>query len=180
MLTLGRVVSLQDYSDFARAFAGIAKALATWTWNGRQRGVFMTVAGPRGAGIKPDSKTHRNLLGALQNAGDPNVPFKSPRTARSVSGLRPGSKLMPTRGPETCWAAVAAALQARYGFEARDFGQPVALSDVMAAIQATAGVVAVDVDLLHREGIAAGLERRLAGRSASDRLRAARRRRPNC
>jgi len=29
--TLGRVVSLQDYEDFARAFVGVAKAQATWT-----------------------------------------------------------------------------------------------------------------------------------------------------
>ena len=31
--TLERVVSLQDYEDFARAFAGVARALATWTWS---------------------------------------------------------------------------------------------------------------------------------------------------
>src|SRR5205823_2679706 len=30
VLTLGRVLSLQDYEDFARAFSGIVKALATW------------------------------------------------------------------------------------------------------------------------------------------------------
>ena len=38
VLTLERVVSLQDYEDFARAYPGIAKALATWTWDGRKRG----------------------------------------------------------------------------------------------------------------------------------------------
>ena len=51
VLTLDRVVSLQDYEDFSRSYAGIAKALATWTWDGRTRGVFITVAGPLGAAI---------------------------------------------------------------------------------------------------------------------------------
>ena len=45
ILTLDRIVSLEDYQNFAQAFAGIAKALATWTWNGQVRGVFVTVAG---------------------------------------------------------------------------------------------------------------------------------------
>ena len=48
MLTLGRIVSLEDYEDFARAFAGIEKALATWMWSGEKRGVFVTVAGAKG------------------------------------------------------------------------------------------------------------------------------------
>ena len=49
VLTLDRIVSLRDYEDFARAFAGIAKALATWTWDGERQGVFVTVAGVDGA-----------------------------------------------------------------------------------------------------------------------------------
>ena len=49
VLTLGRVVSLKDYEDFARSFSGIDKALATWTWFGEKRGVFVTVAGAVGA-----------------------------------------------------------------------------------------------------------------------------------
>ena len=45
VLTLGRIVSLRDYEDFARAFAGVAKALATWTWDGERQGVFVTDRG---------------------------------------------------------------------------------------------------------------------------------------
>ena len=103
VLTLGRVVSLQDYGDFARAFAGIAKALATWTWNGRQRGVFVTVAGPQGAEIKPDSKTQRNLLGALQNAGDPNVRLQVASYRPIRFRLHAKIKIDPTRGQKRSW-----------------------------------------------------------------------------
>ena len=37
--TLDRIVSLSDYEDFARAFAGIGKAMAVWVWiEGRRTG----------------------------------------------------------------------------------------------------------------------------------------------
>ena len=36
-LTLGRVVSLRNYEDFARGFAGISKAKADWAWDGETR-----------------------------------------------------------------------------------------------------------------------------------------------
>ena len=57
VLTLERVVSLTDYEDFARAFGGIAKALATWTWDKHSRGVLVTVAGPNGAAVDAASAT---------------------------------------------------------------------------------------------------------------------------
>ena len=57
ILTLDRIVSLQDYEDFARAFAGVAKALATWSWIGSTRGVFVTVGGVDGAALPPESRT---------------------------------------------------------------------------------------------------------------------------
>ena len=61
VLTLDRMVSLQDYEDFARAFAGIAKALATWSGVGRTRGVFLTVAGPGGTAVDPPNEPVREL-----------------------------------------------------------------------------------------------------------------------
>jgi hypothetical protein len=47
VLTLDRVVSMDDYEDFSRSFAGIAKALATWTWDGRGRRVLVDSSGHR-------------------------------------------------------------------------------------------------------------------------------------
>ena len=42
-LTLGRVVSLKDFEDFAKAFAGIAKAQANWIWDNENRSIHLTV-----------------------------------------------------------------------------------------------------------------------------------------
>src|SRR5829696_8436912 len=74
VLTLDRVVSLRDYEDFARAYAGIAKALATWIWTGETREVFVTVAGPAGRPIGDDLL--ENLVKAMHAAGDQHLPLR--------------------------------------------------------------------------------------------------------
>ena len=75
VLTLERAVSIHDYQDFARAFAGIAKAHALWIPSGSARGVFLTVAGEQGAAVPEASDTHRNLQAALHRYGDPLMPL---------------------------------------------------------------------------------------------------------
>jgi hypothetical protein len=52
---------------------------------------------------------------------------------------------------EDVQARVEAALLDRFSFAARDFGQRVALSEVVAVIQGVSGVIGVDVDLLYVE-----------------------------
>ena len=74
VMTLDRVVSLDDYENFSRAYGGIAKALATWTWDGRARGVFITVAGPLGAAVS--TSLVEDLITAIHGAGDPFVPVR--------------------------------------------------------------------------------------------------------
>jgi hypothetical protein len=150
LLTFDRVVSLQDYEDFARAYAGIAKALATWTWDGRRRGVFVTVAGPDGAEVKSDSKLHENLLVAMQKAGDPFVPLKVKSYRQALFRIGGSVKVDPDHQPERVLGAVEEALRSHFSFETRTFGQPVLLSEVIAVIHAVVGVVAVDLDKLNR------------------------------
>ena len=161
VLTLDRVVSLQDYEDFARGFSGIAKALATWMWNVQSRGVFITVAGPSGAAVADDSATREHLLGALgsvQKPGEPAaVTFGNPLVPVQVTSYVPVQfRLKGTvyvaadRVPENVLAAVRDALTAAFSFEARAFGQPVALSEVESVMQNVPGVVAVDIDELDK------------------------------
>ncbi|MDF2775938.1 MAG: hypothetical protein K0S86_5439, partial [Geminicoccaceae bacterium] len=157
-LTLERVVSLRDYQDFARAYAGIAKALATWSWDGQRRGVLITVAGPGGAPVQPD--VIELLLGATRLAGDPFVPLRvlTYRAARFNVAYK--VKTDPRYEQGAVHEATVDSLRARFAFETRQFGQPVVLSDVIATIQAVPGVIAVDVDALARtDGIGGtGLE----------------------
>jgi predicted phage baseplate assembly protein len=149
VMTLERIVSLRDYEDFARAFAGVGKALATWTWNGERRGVFVTVAGADGASLAPDGVIAKNLLGAMRAAGDPFAPlalgFYKPRRFR----LKAKVKVDEDYDSAAVLAAVERDLRDRFSFEAREFGRPVMLSEVVAVMQGAPGVVAVDVDELY-------------------------------
>ena len=161
VLTLGRVVSLQDYEDFARTFAGVAKALATWTWNGTRRVVAVTVAGPKGADIKPDQATYTNLLRAMQGAGDPHVNLQVISYGRAFFRIAGTVWCAREYLPEKMQPTLQQALHAKFGFEARGFGQPVRLSEVMAVIQAVPGVEAVDIDRFYRGDQASGWNVRL-------------------
>ena len=156
MLTLGRIVSLRDYEDFARAFAGVAKALATWTWDGERQGVFVTIAGVDGAPVAEASETYKNLVAAMHDAGDPYVPLR----VKSYAAAKFKLAAVVTRDPDyladKVEADVRAALLSYFAFDARAFGQPVALSEVMAAMQSVPGVVAVDVNALHRLDLVGG------------------------
>ena len=80
---LGRLVSLSDYADFARAYAGIAKAHAAWAKFGRAQGVLLTVAGVEGAPILADSDLGKKFAGAVQSFRDSAVPGsnRQPRTS---------------------------------------------------------------------------------------------------
>ena len=154
VLTLDRVVSLSDYEDFARAYAGIAKSLATWSWDGERRGVFITVAGPNGAPVADDIVTL--LVGAIRQSGDPFVPLRvgSFRLARFSVAFK--TKIDAAYEKAKVNASVVDALRTRFGFAARSFGQSISLSEVIAVIQGVAGVTAVDVDsLVRKDGIGA-------------------------
>jgi predicted phage baseplate assembly protein len=161
VLTLERVVSLIDYENFARAFAGIAKALATWTWDGRNRGVLITVAGPEGAGVAPGSATYDNLLAALRAAGDPFVELRVKTFRPAYFRFAGNVKIDADFESDKVLAGVEQALRDNFAFAARTFGQPIQLSEVIAAIQAVPGVIAVDVDKLYRSGSALSLQQRL-------------------
>ena len=152
VLTLDRIVSLRDYEDFARTYAGVAKALAAWTWNGRVRGIFLTVAGPLGASIEPGSTLYQNLLAALRRSGDPDVPIQVQSYRPALFRLDAGIGVDPDYRPDLVLPAVEQALRARFSFDAREFGQGVAASQVIAAMQAVAGVTSVDLNKFFRVG----------------------------
>lgn len=167
VLTLGRAVSLKDYEDFANAFAGIAKAQAAWFWDGRQRVILITVAGSDGMALDPAGATLSNLRDALRRQGDPHVSF-------SILTYRPAFFRTALRvvidadgGEESVFATVNQRLRARFAFASRRFSQPVTLGELVHTVQQTAGVVAVDVARLYRDGRNPALNRRLLAEQAS-------------
>jgi predicted phage baseplate assembly protein len=160
VLTLGRIVSLDDYADFARSFEGVAKAHATWLWGRTAREVFLTVAGSEGDAVPDDGPVHINLLDAIAKAGDRNVPV-SVRSYEPVS-FRLGATIEHDAAllPQQVLTDVEAALGSHFSFAARSFGQSVPLSEVLAVLQGVQGVVSADVNALYT-GVTAELRQSL-------------------
>jgi predicted phage baseplate assembly protein len=159
IMTLNRVVSLRDYEDFARAYIGIDKSLATWTWFGQSRGVFLTVAGSKGAEASDDLK--ERLRTAIHDAGDPAVPIEIESYVPRFFLIKAGIKVHADFLEEKVLAEIEEELRSAFSFEARAFGQPVNLSEVMAVIHKVEGVIAADVDELHRSDLAAQPNQRI-------------------
>lgn len=145
ILTLGRIVSLQDYEDFAAAFAGIGKAAAV----AQQGGVFITVAGADGVQPADNSVLLGTLRDAILAAGDPLVPLTIKPYAKRLFRLATRIATAPDARRSEVLAAVDAALRAAFAFERRHFGQPVHASEVVAVIQQTPGVAACALDALY-------------------------------
>jgi hypothetical protein len=140
--TLERIVSLGDYADYARASAGIAKARVDCAWRGSQRIIILTVAGPAGAPVVDGSAQSTALLNEIVDSAQADYPV-------ALKSYRPRSFLVsaalvtdPDYVVDAVYAAVRMALWARFSFDAREFGQPVFQSEVIAVIQKVKGVVA--------------------------------------
>jgi hypothetical protein len=159
--TLGRAVSLLDYEDYARAYAGVAKAHAAVLPLRAGRTIVVTVA-LTDAAPTDDAGRLQELAASLRGHGDPHVALEVVGHAETTFHLGLKVAVDPAYESKAVLDAVEAALRASYAFAARDFAAPVQRSKIIAAAHAAAGVVAVDIDLLYRDGVAAGLADRLA------------------
>jgi len=150
--TLNRIVSLEDYEDFARASAGISKALVTLSWDGFSQAVFLTIAGPDGAKITPDSQQYGNLLAAMKSSGDPHVTLHVASYRPATFQVNAGVKTDPALDSIRVIESVRQRLRSYFSFGNRQFAQPVFLSEVIEVIQNVPGVIAAQVTALYRVG----------------------------
>lgn len=167
---LDRLVSVSDYEDFTRAFAGIGSAAARELSDGRRLLVHVTIAGIDDTPIDPTSDLVRTLRTALADLGDPDQDVRvAVRTLRLLV-VAARVRVDPDRRWSDVEPAIRAALLARFGPGHRKIGQGVAAGEVLATVQAVPGVGYVDLDTLDALGEtavvsvdpAAGLTRRAA------------------
>ena len=162
VLTLDRIVSLDDYANYARAYPGISKALASWFWTLRGRGVSLTVAGQDGASIDPASPFAISLVAAIAARSDPTVPVVLADYQPVYFLLAAAVATDPALVANTVYATIDAALRAAFALDQRDFGQGVRASEVIAIIQSVPGVLACDLTLFARPPQQAGVADSLA------------------
>ena len=148
--TLDRIVTLSDYEDFARAFAGIGKAQAVDLWSGEQHLVHLTVAGADGNPLEVDSDVYKNLISGINKDRDPAQLIRVDTFQRLLFNLEANIVVdTPTYVKEKVFAAIEAALLEAFSFEKRAFGQMVTAAEVVTIIQQIEGVIAVDLDALY-------------------------------
>jgi hypothetical protein len=144
---LDRLVSVQDYADFTRTFAGIAKASAQRISDGRRELVHVTIAGVDDVPIDPSSDLYRNLGIALRTYGDPDLPVQI--DLRELLMLVISAKVY--LQADYVWEKVVSQVRAKlldaFSFDRRELGQDAVLSEALAVMQAVRGVVYVDVDI---------------------------------
>jgi hypothetical protein len=148
VMALDRLVSVSDYADFARTFAGIGKASAVRLPGVHRDLVHLTIAGAGDIPIDKNSDLYRNLRLALSQNGDPYQPFRLDLREPMLLVISANVRLLPDYHWESVVPQIRGVLLSTFGFERRELGQDVWLSEVIGAIQAVPGVEYVDVDLL--------------------------------
>jgi Baseplate J-like protein len=145
--TFGRAVSLRDFEDLVRSTGEVAKALATWVWNGETRAVHLTVAAQEGQ-LLTDADLRR-IHASLDASRDPNHTLFLANFVPVPIALTATLRVEPTHVSPKVAAAARAAILRALSFESLRFAQPVVLSEVYRVLHETPGVRSVDIDRLH-------------------------------
>jgi hypothetical protein len=146
VLTLDRIVSLRDFENLARSFAGIGKAQASALKVGQSHVVHITVAAANGSEV--DSESKEDLCDAIDLVRDPIEQVEVDSFQLCTFSIEAGILVDPRYLVEEVLAEVETFLRNTFSFENRDFGQPVTAAEVLSFMQAVEGVVAVDLNRL--------------------------------
>ncbi len=146
VLTLDRIVSLQDFTDFANAFAGVGKAQAAAIRFGEQLRIHLTIADASGDPVQPGDLLFLNLRDAIDAARDPTVSVEIASFTPLTFRLKATVQYDARRLAADVRAALEEALRKTFSFAQRDFGQPATAAELMEVMHGVAGVIAVDLD----------------------------------
>jgi hypothetical protein len=144
--TFGRIVSLEDFEDAAREYAGIAKAHAYSGWSGEEQIVYLTVAGVEGEAVT--GNLYNDLVADLDSRRDPNRTLVVQSFTEISVRIAAIIYVSSDHVPDVVLAAVESAITSYFAFDNQQFGQPVHLSNVYAVLQAVDGVTGADITTL--------------------------------
>ncbi len=148
LLALDRLVSVQDYADFARTYAGIGKASAVRLSDGRRQLVHLSIVGADNIPIDESSDLFQNLFQSLRLFGDPNEPLTMAPGEVMFIVISAKVRLLPDYALEFVEPKIRTALLDFFSFERRELGQPVFQSEVFSVIQSVPGVDFVELEIM--------------------------------
>ena len=144
---MDRIVSIHDFENFARCFAGIGKAKASEIWNGTRLIVHLSIATPSGQRLDP--LTCENITQSIERFKDPPIPFMLDSFNQKTFSLAAKIKVSEDMLSDKVLESVKNIILDTFSFEKRQFAQPVTLSEVLTLIQNVQGVLFVDLDEFH-------------------------------
>ncbi|MBB5470976.1 hypothetical protein HDG32_007130 [Paraburkholderia sp. CI2] len=145
VMALDRLVSIVDYADFSRSFAGIGKASSVRLSDGRRQVVHVTIAGAGDIPIDATSDLYRNLFDTLNTYGDSQMAVLLALRRLKLLVISARIALQPDYEWESVVTNLTATLLAAFGFDARDLGQSAFASEAIAIMQGVPGVNYVDL-----------------------------------
>ena len=147
VLTIDRIVSVSDFENFARCFAGIGKARASEIWDGSNNIVHLSIASSSGKSLDPQG--FENITRSIVRFKDPQITFMLDSFNPKTFSLTAKIKISDDMLPDKVLQSVRNLILDTFSFEKRQFGQPVTLGEVVTLIQNIKGVTFVDMDELH-------------------------------
>ncbi|WP_194918887.1 putative baseplate assembly protein [Catenulispora rubra] len=145
LTALDRLVSVPDYEDFARSYAGIGRAGAQRLSDGARQVVHVTVAGVDDSPLLPDNGLLASLHAALSEFGDPQLPVDVAVRELVLLIVALSVKLTPDAAWDLVEPVLRSTLTNLLSVSNRQLGQPAYASEVIAAAQAVPGVDYVDL-----------------------------------
>jgi predicted phage baseplate assembly protein len=145
LTALDRLVSVPDYEDFARSYAGIGRAGARRLSDGARQVVHVTVAGVDDSPLLPDNGLLAALHAALAEFGDPQLPVDVAVRELVLLIVALSVKLTPDAEWDLVEPVLRSTLIKLLSVSVRQLGQPAYASEVIAAAQAVPGVDYVDL-----------------------------------
>jgi predicted phage baseplate assembly protein len=140
--TLDRVVSLADFEAFAKSYRGIGKALATELHVGLRSVVCITIATTSLTSPIAGSDIIESLRAELTRVTVPGRSIRIEGFTDLTAQLTVALAIDPAFRRSDVEAGVRATLGTAFGREARNFGEALHRSVILAAVQKVEGVVA--------------------------------------
>jgi len=144
-MALDRLVSVEDYANFARTFAGIGKASAARLTDGQRQLMHLTIAGADDIPIETYSDLYLNLCQALRKYGDPYQPIQVSIRKLKLLVISAQVRVLPDYQWELVEPKIRKQLLDTFSFEHRELGQDALSSEAISAIQSVEGVAFVNL-----------------------------------
>ncbi len=137
---LDRAVSVTDYADLTRGYAGVGPARADLVWDGRAQRVLVSLLAS--GATTPSVDLVNELRETLEAARDPACPLDVLAGEPTWFGIRVEVANDPSHERDVVLAAVAQALDATFAAAVRSFAAPVTAAGVLLVVRGVAGVAA--------------------------------------